>query len=48
MEKIEEGFMKFLKKEMNMTGLKVSKIQDDGNYEMKLKPNNKIEKTKCP
>ncbi|KIC63054.1 hypothetical protein RM51_10450 [Chryseobacterium taiwanense] len=47
MEKLEEEFLKFMDKEMNMIGIKLYKTTDTGNSELKLVNGNR-EKNDCP
>jgi hypothetical protein len=45
MSKVEKEFLKFVSEEMNMTGLKLFKVKNDGNYEISL---TNLPGTKCP
>ena len=45
MSKVEKEFLKFVKDKMNMTGLKLYKVKNDGNYEISL---TNLAGTKCP
>jgi hypothetical protein len=45
MIKVEKEFLKFVKDNMNMTGLKFYKVKSDGNYEISL---TNLAGTKCP
>lgn len=45
MEKLEKEFLTFANQKMNMTGLKLYRVKNDGNYEISL---NNLKGVKCP
>ena len=47
MEKLEKEFLKFTKENLNMPGMKLFKIENSGNTEIFLKPNNSRDTNPC-
>lgn len=48
MEKLENGFLKFMNDKMNMSGLKLFRTTNSGNTELSLNTNGTLKETNCP